>query len=125
MPTAIDERPEDRTVASSTPVRIQPYRWHLLVCTGPRCAPAESEALFERLGERLRAHGLASGPERAKRTRCSCFAVCRDGPILVVYPGGTWYARVTPERLERIVVEHLKGGVPVREAMVHPAGAES
>jgi (2Fe-2S) ferredoxin len=41
------------------------------------------------------------------------------GPIVVVYPEGTWYAGVTPELLERIVVQHLKQGRPVDEAVFH------
>jgi (2Fe-2S) ferredoxin len=37
----------------------------------------------------------------------------------VVYPEGIWYGHVTPELLERIVVEHLKDGRPVKEAVFH------
>ena len=101
--------------------KLQPYTRHILVCTGPRCAPDASEALFEELGKRLKAHGLVSGALRIKRTRCSCFAVCKEGPIVVVYPDGTWYSEVTPEVLERIIVEHLKGGIPVQDHVFHQA----
>ncbi len=38
---------------------------------------------------------------------------------MVVYPEGTWYAGVTPALLERIVVEHLKAGRVVQEAVFH------
>jgi (2Fe-2S) ferredoxin len=38
---------------------------------------------------------------------------------MVVYPEGIWYARVTPQLLERIVVEHLRDGRPVEEAVFH------
>lgn len=103
--------------------KLQPFARHLLVCTGPRCAPAVSDELFESLGEKLKEHGLASGPLRVKRTRCTCFAVCKAGPIVVVYPDGTWYCGVTPPVMDRIIVEHLKGGVPVREHVFHEAGA--
>ena len=43
--------------------------------------------------------------------------VCAGGPIVVVYPDGVGYSRVTPELLERIVVEHLKEGRVVDEAV--------
>lgn len=101
--------------------KLQPYVRHLLVCTGPRCAPELSEKLFAQLGERLKALGLTAGELRVKRTRSGCFAVCKEGPVLVVYPDGTWYSEVTPEVLERILVEHLIGGVPVREHVFHQA----
>jgi (2Fe-2S) ferredoxin len=100
---------------------MQPYKFHMLVCTGPRCTQGESETLFQGLGEKLKAHGFDAGECRVKRTRCNCFAICKDGPIVVVHPDGTWYHRVTPETLEKILEEHLKGGQVVRENLYHQA----
>ena len=94
---------------------LTPYRKHVLVCTGPRCAPESSPALYACLKVRLKELGLAEGPERIHRTQCHCFGVCQGGPILVVYPEGVWYHHVTPEKLERIIQEHLIGNEPVRE----------
>jgi (2Fe-2S) ferredoxin len=37
----------------------------------------------------------------------------------VVYPEGGWYSHVTPALLERIVVEHLRDGRVVKEAVFH------
>ena len=48
-----------------------------------------------------------------------CLGVCSHGPIVAVYPEGIWYAAVTPELLERIVVEHLKHGRVVEDAVFH------
>ena len=97
------------------PPSIKPYGKHVLVCTGPRCAPETSPALYGRLKERLKELGLSEGPERIHRTQCNCFGVCQGGPIIVVYPEGIWYHHVTPEKLERIIQEHLIGNKPVRE----------
>ncbi len=105
----------------SDDAKIQPYAHHLLICTGSRCAPEESEALFLSLGQRLKAHGLDSGKLRVKRTRSNCFAVCKQGPIVVVYPAGVWYRLVSPQVMDRIIVEHLLGGIPVDEYVFHDA----
>ncbi len=101
---------------------MKPYKWHMLVCTGPRCTQSgESEALFSSLGEKLKANGLDADEMRVKRTKCSCFAICQGGPIVVIQPDGTWYQNVTPEVLDRILVEHLKEGKPVQEHICHQA----
>lgn len=90
---------------------------HVLMCTGPRCTSEglTAEAMFKRLGQAIDAR-----PDlHVKRTRSHCFAVCQQGPILVVYPDGVWYQRVDEQALERIVCEHLEGGQEVSELVFH------
>jgi (2Fe-2S) ferredoxin len=41
---------------------------------------------------------------------------------VAVYPEGIWYHGVTPELLERIVVEHLRDGHIVKDAVFHRLG---
>ena len=67
----------------------------------------------------LQREGLLFGPERVKRGETPCLGVCADGPIVVVYPDGIWYAGVDEDLLERIVVEHLKNGRVVEDAVFH------
>jgi (2Fe-2S) ferredoxin len=99
---------------------MEPYRRHVLVCTGGFCSPERGgRALYSLLAELLEREGLLFGPERVKRGETPCLGVCAGGPILVVYPEGVWYAGVTPALLERIVVEHLKNGREVKEVVFY------
>ena len=100
--------------------QMDPYRRHVLVCTGGFCSPdRRGRALYSHLAKLLEREDLLFGPDRVKRGETPCLGVCAGGPIVVVYPEGVWYAGVTLELLERIVVEHLRDGRVVTEAVFH------
>ena len=91
---------------------------HAFLCVGPDCcAPEQGLASWEALKG-----AIAEARLPVLRTKAACLRICQGGPWLVVYPEGTWYGGVTPERCARIVAEHLRGGRPVAEwvARVHP-----
>ena len=100
--------------------QMEPYSRHVLVCTGSFCSPdRRGRQIYSLLATLLEREDLLFGPQRVKRGETPCLGVCSNGPIIVVYPEGTWYSGVTPELLERIVVEHLKNGKPVEQAIFH------
>ncbi len=93
---------------------------HVLMCTGPRCTEEgkQAEKMFLKLAKTIDKY-----PDlKVKRTRSNCFAVCKNGPILVVYPEGTWYRCIEESSLERIVQEHLQNGQEVSEHVFHRLG---
>ena len=97
---------------------MEPYARHVLVCVCGFCSPnREGRALYAILARLLEREGLLFGPRRVKRGETPCLGVCMGGPIVVVYPEGVWYAGVTLALLERIVVEHLRDGRVVEEAV--------
>ena len=99
---------------------MEPYARHVIVCTGGFCSPdRRGRAIYSLLARLLQREGLLFGAGRVKRGEVPCLGVCSHGPIVVVYPEGGWYADVSPELLERIVVEHLRGGRPVEDAIFH------
>jgi len=70
-------------------------------------------------GEKFKAAGINSGDLRCKRTRTHCFATCKNGPVLAIQPDGIWYYNVTEHNLDRIIEQHLVGGVPVEDLIYH------
>ena len=105
--------------------KIGNYKRHLLICTGPRCTQdGAAQALFDSLGDKFKAAGLHDGEMRVKRSRVSCFAACKGGPVICVQPDGIWYYNVTSLNMDRIIQEHLVGGQSVDDLVFH-RGPES
>jgi (2Fe-2S) ferredoxin len=96
-----------------------PYKRHFFVCQTqrpegsekPSCGQRGAAQIYSRLLEALERH-----PELGQEvavSACGCLGLCFDGPIIVVYPEGTWYARIEEADVPEIIEQHLVHGKPV------------
>ncbi len=90
-------------------------RSHVLICGGTGCTSSGSMAVRDALEKELAAKNLE---EEIKIVTTGCFGLCALGPIMIIYPEGTFYTMVTAEDVPEIVEEHLLKGRIV-ERLVH------
>ena len=83
------------------------YRTHVLVCGGTGCTSSGSQQIIDTLKREIKANGLENEIEVVKT---GCFGLCALGPIMIVYPEGTFYSMVQEKDIPEIVSEHLLKG---------------
>lgn len=88
------------------------YRSQVLICGGTGCTSSGSVKISKRLQEEIDKNGLT---DEVMVVRTGCFGLCALGPIMIVYPEGTFYSMVKEEDIAEIVSEHLlKGRIVTR-----------
>ena len=99
---------------------------HLLLCATPTkalCCPdtAVGATSWDTLKRLVRELGL-DDPNRPEgvvlRTKADCLRICAEGPVLLIWPEGCVYGGVTPERIERILHDHVLQGRPIHDWLV-------
>ena len=92
---------------------MEPFRFHVFVCMQekpkdvPCCIASQSAAVLEALNNELAAHGLR---DEVQVTTTNCMGTCENGPIVLAYPEGVWYSKVTPQDVPEIVAKHFVDG---------------
>ena len=94
------------------------FRSHVLVCGGTGCTSGGSDKVLETLREGIKANGL---DKEITVVQTGCHGMCEAGPIVIVYPEGTFYTHVNPQDAKEIVAEHLLKGRVVERLLYKEA----
>ncbi len=90
------------------------YRGHILCCGGTGCTSSGCEEIIKEMEVQLAANGLE---KEFKIVKTGCFGLCALGPVMIVYPEGAFYSRVTTDDVKEIVEEHLLKGRVVKRLL--------
>jgi len=96
-------------------------RSHVLICGGTGCTSSGSAKLQELFAQYLEENGIA---EEVKIVQTGCFGLCALGPVVIIYPEGTFYSRVEATDVEEIVKEHLLKGRLVERLVYNDVGGD-
>jgi len=97
------------------------YRSHVLLCAGTGCVASGCHAVSDAFEAELKAVGLE---KEVKVVHTGCFGLCALGPIMIIYPEGSFYAQVKAEDCKEIVDEHLLKGRIVNRLLYHETHCE-
>ena len=99
------------------------FRAHMLVCGGTGCHSTGSQAVIKALELEIARQGLA---DEVKVVETGCNGYCAAGPVMVVYPEGVFYQKLSPEDAPELVSEHMLKGRPVERLLYRePSQKES
>ena len=97
-------------------------RAHILICTGTGCTASGAKDVLAKFDEELKAKKLR---DEVSLVETGCHGFCEGGPLVIIYPEGTFYTRVKPADVAEIVEEHiLKGRTVSRLLFKEPLTAE-
>ena len=101
---------------------MQRVSHHLLLCataTKAKCCDsalgAQTWNALKSIVRELDLENAARPEGIVLRSKADCLRVCERGPILLVWPDGIWYSDVSPDRVKRIMEQHIIGQQPVEE----------
>ena len=95
---------------------MQHIRAHVLICGGTGCKSAGSKEVQLAFSRAIEAKGLS---DEVMVVETGCHGFCEHGPLVIVYPEGTFYCQVKAEDVEEIVESHLFKGRIIERLLYH------
>ncbi|VVD86271.1 Ferredoxin, 2Fe-2S [Pandoraea soli] len=103
----------------------QYYQHHVFFCLNqrepgadrPSCANCNAQAMQEYAKAKVKQLGLA-GPGKVRVNKAGCLDRCEQGPVVVIYPEGTWYTYIDESDIDEIVEKHLAQGEIVERLLI-------
>jgi (2Fe-2S) ferredoxin len=89
---------------------------HVFFCTNQRadgsdcCNNHGAQKARAYVKDKVKALGISDRHNKIRINSAGCLDRCDDGPVLVIYPEGTWYTFVDERDLDEIIEEHLQHG---------------
>ncbi|OOZ39151.1 2Fe-2S ferredoxin [Solemya pervernicosa gill symbiont] len=99
------------------------YQYHLFVCTNQRddgcacCGNHGAQALRDYAKKRCKELGI-HGAGQVRVNSAGCMDRCDKGPVMVIYPGETWYTFIDKEDIDEIIEQHLLKGKVVERLKI-------
>jgi NADH:ubiquinone oxidoreductase subunit F (NADH-binding)/(2Fe-2S) ferredoxin/NAD-dependent dihydropyrimidine dehydrogenase PreA subunit len=100
---------KEKTLSTMIPKERE---FRCMLCAGTGCVSCNSLKVREQLEVALKDRGLT---EKVKVVITGCNGFCAEGPIMVVYPDGIFYKKLSPEEIPFLVEEHFLNGRPVEK----------
>ncbi|MBR3266864.1 MAG: (2Fe-2S) ferredoxin domain-containing protein, partial [Bacilli bacterium] len=113
-PEALDQKIAECTEKLNDKLSGKGGKRAILVCGGTGCLANDSQPIFDKIAEELKARHL---DDKVSVTRVGCFGMCSQGPFVKILPEDTLYCKVKPTDVEKIMTESIEGGKIIEELL--------
>ena len=99
------------------------YKHHVFFCVNQRedgegcCAAKGAQAMRDYAKKKIKSLKL-SGKGECRINSAGCMDRCAEGPVIAIYPEGTWYTYVDKDDIDEIIDEHLVHGRVVKRLKI-------
>jgi (2Fe-2S) ferredoxin len=115
--------PMPEKISHGAPASIVPAQKRcVLVCCGGPCHAAGAAVVWGHLRNEQERLSLRTAGDGTFAARTSCLGPCALAPVVQVWPEGTYYGGVGETGMDKIVQDHLLGGLIVEELAYRPTG---